>query len=178
MRNVCGVEQPGESSPKFLRRAYTEAIRVGSNSYAPRRIYAAKESTHAHVGFDNRICVCLFGDRPRPVDQSVVTDACLSFDEQSVRIWKSYVSGACPPSNSYGVEVQFPGIMKWSPHSSSPTRDFAAPRTHQWSRPADPQATSGFPQPGAVLFEIGVLLGVHLALALAVTLILRASGIV
>ena len=37
---------------------------------------------------------------------------------------------------------------------------------------------SGFPRPGAVLFEIGVVLGIHLAVALAVTLILRASGIV
>jgi len=178
MRNVCGGELPGESSPKFLRRAYTEAIRVGSNSYAPRRIYAAKESTHAHVGFDCRVCVCLFGDRPRPLDPSVVTDARLSFEEQSVRTWKSHGSSACPPSNSYGVEVQFPGIMKGSPHSSSPTREFAAPQTPQWSRPAGPQATTGFPRPGAVLFEIGILLGVHLAVALAVTLILRVSGIV
>jgi hypothetical protein len=107
-----------------------------------------------------------------------VTDACLIFEEQPVRIQNSYVSRASPLSNSYGVEVQFRGTMKWSPHSSSPTPDFAAPRTHQWSYPADPQATSGFPRPGAVLFEIGVLLGIHLAVALAVTLILRVSGIV
>ena len=107
-----------------------------------------------------------------------MTGAFLSFEEQSVRIWNSYVSGVCPPSNSYGLKVQFRGIMRWSPHSSSPTPDFSAPRTHRWSYPADPQATAGFPQPGAVLFEIGVLLGIHLAVALAVTLILRASGIV
>jgi hypothetical protein len=36
---------------------------------------------------------------------------------------------------------------------------------------------AGFPRPGAVLSEIGLVLGVHLAVALAVTLILRASGI-
>jgi hypothetical protein len=107
-----------------------------------------------------------------------VTGVCLGFEEQSVRIWNSYVPGACPPSNSYGLEVQFRVTMKWSPHSSSPTPDFSAPRTHRWSCPAAPQATAGFPQPGAVLFEIGVLLGIHLAVALAVTLILRASGIV
>jgi hypothetical protein len=163
---------------KFLRRAYTEAIRVGSNSYPPRRIYAAKESTHAHVGFDNRICVCLFGDRPRSVDQSVVTDACLSFEEQSVRIWKSYVSGACPPSNSYGVEVQFPGTMKRSLPSSAPAPDFAAAPAHHWSYPADSQVASEFPRPGAVLLEIGLVLGIHLAVALAITLTLGALGIV
>jgi hypothetical protein len=94
-----------------------------------------------------------------------------------VRIWKSYGPGACPPSNSYGVEVQFPGTMKRSLPSSVPTTDLAAPQTHPWSYPADSQATSGFPRPGPVLFEIGILLGVHLAVALAVTLILRVSGI-
>jgi hypothetical protein len=168
---------PGQSSSKFLRRAYAEAIRVGSNSYGPRLNYAGEESPNAHDGFVDRICVCLFGGRLRPVDQSVVTDACLSFEEQSVRIWNSYVLGACPPSNSYGVQVQFPGTMKWSSNSSSPTPDFAAPRTRQWPHPADPRAMAGFPRPGAVLFEIGLVLGVHLAVALAVTLILRASGI-
>ena len=65
-----------------------------------------------------------------------------------MRIENSYVSGARPPSNSYGVEVQFR------------------------------RAVRTFPRPGAVLFEIGVVLGIHLAVALAVTLILRASGIV
>jgi hypothetical protein len=68
--------------------------------------------------------------------------------------------------------------MKRSVHSSAPAPDLAAPQTHHWSYPADPRATSGFPRPGAVLFEIGVLLGAHLAVALAVTLILRVSGIV
>jgi len=101
-------------------------------------------------------------------------DACLSFEEQSVRIWKSYDSGACPPSNSYGVEVQFPGTMKWSAHTPSPAQDLAAP----WSHPADSQVPSEVPRAGAVIFEIGLLLGIHLAVALAVTLILRVSGIV
>jgi hypothetical protein len=36
-----------------------------------------KESTHARYGVADRICVCLFGDCPRPTDQSVVTAACL-----------------------------------------------------------------------------------------------------
>jgi hypothetical protein len=94
-----------------------------------------------------------------------------------MRIWNSYVSGVCPPSNSYGVEVQFPGTMKWSSHASSPTPDFAT-RTHRWSYPADSRATSGFPRPRAVLFEIGLVLGIHLAAALAVTLTLGALGIV
>ena len=94
-----------------------------------------------------------------------------------MRIWNSSVSGACPPSNSYGIGVQFTGTMKRSLHSSAPTPDLPAPQTHQWSYSADSQATSGFPRPGPVLFEIGILLGVHLAVALAVTLILRVSGI-
>lgn len=139
--------------------------------------FPGKESIHARYGIADRICVCLFGDRLRPVDQSVVTDACLSFEEQSAPIWNSYIAGAYPPSNSYGVEVQFTGIMKWSLRSSSRTRDLAAPQTQQWSYPADSQATSGFPRPGAVLFEIGLVLGIHLAIALAVTLSLRAFGI-
>jgi hypothetical protein len=41
----------------------------------------------------------------------------------------------------------------------------------------DSAAASGLPQPGAVLFEIGLLLGIHLAVALAVTLSLGALGI-
>jgi hypothetical protein len=36
---------------------------------------------------------------------------------------------------------------------------------------------AGFPRPGTVLFEIGLLLGIHLAVALAVTLILQAAGV-
>jgi len=36
-----------------------------------------KESTHARYGIADRICFCLFGDSPRPIDQSVVTAACL-----------------------------------------------------------------------------------------------------
>ncbi len=36
-----------------------------------------KESTHARYGVADWICVCLFGDCPRPIDQSVVTAACL-----------------------------------------------------------------------------------------------------
>jgi hypothetical protein len=103
-----------------------------------------------------------------------MTDACVSFEEQPMRIWNSYIPGACPPSNSYGVEVQFPGTMKWTAHTPSPAQDLVAP----WSPAADSQAPSEVPRAGAVLFEIGVLLGIHLAVALAVTLILRASGIV
>jgi hypothetical protein len=41
----------------------------------------------------------------------------------------------------------------------------------------DSAAASGLPQPGAVIFEIGLLLGIHLAVALAVTLSLGALGI-
>ena len=91
-----------------------------------------------------------------------------------MRIWKSYVPGAHPPSNSYGVAVQFPRTMKWTGHAPSPARDFAAP----WSYPDDSQAPSEVPRAGAMIFEIGLLLGIHLAVALAVTLILRVSGIV
>lgn len=91
-----------------------------------------------------------------------------------MRIWNSYVSGACPPSNSYGVEVQSPSTMKWTGHTPSPAQDLAAP----WSHPADSQAPSEVPRAGAVIFEIGLLLGIHLAVALAVTLILRVSGII
>lgn len=95
-----------------------------------------------------------------------------------MRICNSYVSGACPPSNSYGVEVQFPGTMKWIAHTPSSAQDLAAPRSHHWSHQAGSQAPSEVPRPGVVIFEIGLLLGVHLAVALAVTLILRVSGIV
>ena len=47
----------------------------------------------------------------------------------------------------------------------------------QRSFPADCRTTSGFPQPGEVLGEIGLILAVHLAVAVAVTLTLRAFGI-
>ena len=55
-----------------------------------------------------------------------------------------------------------------------------APRrasARQRSFPADSRTTSGFPQPGEVLGEIGLILAVHLAVAVAVTLTLRAFGI-
>jgi hypothetical protein len=91
-----------------------------------------------------------------------------------MRIWNSYVPSACPPSNSYGVKVQFSGTMKWIAHTPSSAQDLAVPRSHQ----AGSQAQSEVPRPGVVIFEIGLLLGVHLAVALAVTLILRVSGIV
>jgi hypothetical protein len=95
-----------------------------------------------------------------------------------VRIWNSYVSGACPPSNSYGVEVQFPGTMKWTAHTPSSAQDLEAPRSCHWSHLADSRALSEVPRPSVVLFEIGLLLGIHLAIALAVTLTLRVLGIV
>jgi hypothetical protein len=34
-----------------------------------------KESTHARYGVADWICVCLFADCPRSIDQSVVTAA-------------------------------------------------------------------------------------------------------
>ena len=83
---------------KFLWRAYTDAIRARSNSYMPRLIFAGEESTHARYGVVDWICVCLFGDRPRPIDQSVVTVACLGFEEQSVRMWNSWNK----PKRRYG----------------------------------------------------------------------------
>ena len=82
----------------------------------------------------------------------------------------SYAPGTSPPSNSYGVGVQFPGAMKLSLPSLSRTTGLATP-------PVDSAAASGLPQPGAVLFEIGVLLGIHLAVALVVTVCLGALGI-
>ena len=82
----------------------------------------------------------------------------------------SYAPGTSPPSNSYGVAVQFPGAMKLSLPSLSRTNDLAA-------APVDSPAASGLPQPGAVLFEIGLVLGIHLAVALGVTLSLGALGI-
>jgi hypothetical protein len=82
----------------------------------------------------------------------------------------SYAPGTSPPSNSYGVEAQFPGTMKLSLPPLSRTTDLAAP-------PVDSPAAFELPQPGAVLFEIGLVLGIHLAVALGVTLSLRALGI-
>jgi hypothetical protein len=143
-----------------------------------RLIYAGEESAHAHDGFVDRICVCLLGGRLRSIDPSVVTVAGLSFEVQPMSIWNSYISGACPPSNSYGVKVQFPGAMKWSAHPTSSAPDLPAAGTRQWSSPVDSRAPTGSPRPGAVLSEIGLLLGIHLAVALAVTLILQMSGIV
>lgn len=36
-------KHPADPCSKFLCRAYTEAIRAGSNSYAPRRTYAGEK---------------------------------------------------------------------------------------------------------------------------------------
>jgi hypothetical protein len=55
-----------------------------------------------------------------------------------------------------------------------------APRrasARQRSFPADSRTTAGYPQPGEVLGEVGLILAVHLAVAVAVTLTLRAFGI-
>ena len=52
--------------------------------------FFGEESIHARYGVADRIFVCVFGGHPRPVDQSVVTAACLGFEEQSVRIWNSW----------------------------------------------------------------------------------------
>jgi hypothetical protein len=82
----------------------------------------------------------------------------------------SYAPGTSPPSNSYGVEAHFPGAMKLSLPSLSSATDLAAP-------PVDSAAASALPQPGAVLFEIGLVLGIHLAVALGLTLSLGALGI-
>ena len=89
-------------------------------------------------------------------------------------LWNSYISRVFPPSKSYGVGAHSCGTMKGSLHSSSRTREAAR---HQGSYPADSQATFGFPRPSEVLGEIGLLVVVHLAIALAVTLTLGAFGI-
>ena len=47
----------------------------------------------------------------------------------------------------------------------------------QRSFPLGSRTTSGYPQPGEVLGEIGLILAVHLAVAVAVTLTLLAFGI-
>ena len=70
------------------------------------------------------------------------------------------------------------GTMKWPAHTPSSAQDLAALRSHHWSHPADSRAPSEVPRPGAVIFEIGLLLGIHLAIALAVTLTLRVLSIV
>jgi hypothetical protein len=69
--------------------------------------------------------------------------------------------------------------MKGSLPPSWNAAGFAVRRAarRQWSHPADSRATSGHPQPGEVLGEIGLILAVHLALAVAITLTLRAFGI-
>jgi hypothetical protein len=135
-----------------------------------RLIYAGEESPNAHDGFVDRTCICLPGGRLRSIDSPVVTDTSLSLEVQPMSIWNSYISRARPPSNSYAGKVQFGGAMNWSAPSSLPARDLAP-------APADSGAPSGVPQAGAVIFEIGLLLGIHLAVALAVTLILQVSGV-
>ena len=86
---------------------------------------------------------------------------------------------AFPPSNSYGVRVQSRDVMKRSVHPSRHAGELDVRRLagRQRSRVTDDQATPAFPQPGAILAEIGLILAVHLAVAIAVTLTLRAFGI-
>jgi hypothetical protein len=69
--------------------------------------------------------------------------------------------------------------MKRFPPTSRNAAGFAPRRAspRQWSFQAGPRATSGFPQPGEMLGEIGLILAVHLAVAAAVALTLRAFGI-
>jgi hypothetical protein len=69
--------------------------------------------------------------------------------------------------------------MKGSLPSSRNTAGFAVRRAarRQWSYPADSRTTSAFPQAGEVLGEIGLILAVHLAVAVVITLTLRAFGI-
>ena len=69
--------------------------------------------------------------------------------------------------------------MKWTLPPSRRASGFAVRPTARrpWTYPADTEAASGFPQPGLVLGEIGLILAVHLAVALAVTVTLRAFGI-
>ena len=55
--------------------------------------------------------------------------------------------------------------------------DVRRPGSRQQPPATDDRATSAFPQPGEVLAEIGLVLAIHLAAVLAVTLTLRAFGI-
>ena len=85
---------------------------------------------------------------------------------------------AFPLSNSYDARVQSFGAMKRSLPLSRHARDLDARRHAGRQRlPAATQATSAFPQPGAMMAEIGVILAGHLAVAIVVTLALRVFGI-
>ncbi len=86
---------------------------------------------------------------------------------------------AFPPSNSYGVRVQCPATMNWSLRHTRPAADAATRHasSRQRASASEPAGTPDFPMPGEVLGEIGLILAVHLSVALAVTLVLQAFGI-
>ena len=89
-------------------------------------------------------------------------------------IWDSYIQGALPPSNSYAVRVHLRPAMKLSLRYSS--RSEADAKRSTARHPESPVA-GNVPAPGEVLAEIGLVLAIHLAVALAVVLTLRAFGI-
>jgi hypothetical protein len=61
-------------------------------------------------------------------------------------------------------------MMKFSPTQNVPASNLSA--VH-----ADKELPAATPHPGEVIFEIGVLLAVHLAVAFAVALTLQLCGI-
>jgi hypothetical protein len=69
--------------------------------------------------------------------------------------------------------------MKESFRHSRQAIDVVSRRTarHQRSSAEGTRGTSEFPRPGEVLVEVGLILAVHLAAAIAVILTLRAFGI-
>jgi hypothetical protein len=85
----------------------------------------------------------------------------------------SYVRGSFAASNSYGLQVQCLVAMKWTLHSS---RSAADPVEHPQGIFVEDHDSTGHPPPVEVLFEIGLILSAHLALALAVTLAFPAFG--
>ena len=139
-----------------------------------------EERAHARSRFVCRIRALLHVHRvPAAIRSAVIRSWFRSRGRKRPSLWDSYIVAVFSPSNSYGVRVQSPGAMKRSLRLSRRTRDLDLRRIarRRQSPTMEPQATSAFPQPGEVLGEIGLILAVHLAVALAVTLTLRALDI-
>lgn len=79
----------------------------------------------------------------------------------------SYVRHAPQPSISYAARVHFPPAMRMPIHFLGHSAD---------AHDRAPPAAGGLPAPGEVLAEIGLLLAIHLTVALTVTVTLRWCG--
>ena len=130
-------------------------------------LISAEERTHARPCPVHRICALVRVRRLRAPLQSLVRPAEAAADGGGL-LCHSYVRPVRPPSISYALPVHFHRAMRL------PIRTL--------SRPVDtdhraPSAAGDCPTAGEVLTEIGLLLAIHVVVALAVTETLRLLGI-